>query len=311
MKTGLFTVAAALAFTSVSAQAATNNPPPIERNAPPAEEVGDDAGLGEDGLGALDDMFGLLFGPAPEPLSPEAEARLPLAQEVADDLFPVGVFQKFMDSTMTGMFSGLMEMASSRPTETVTKLTGLEADALLEQDDATLSQAALMLDPAYVERNRMKSEALTKWMGEMMNAVEPLYRDGYAKAFAIRFSEQQLADLKAFFQTPSGAHFAAEFLLLGTDSQVMGKSKEMMPLMMAGLPAMIEESEAAMAALPGETYFDQLPRAKQKQIAALLGREVDDLAATAPAARELEQAVEEEGSWDFDAENAAEDSHEH
>lgn len=306
MKTALLALAGALTCFGVSAQAATNNPPPTERNAPLAE---DGAEGGE--FDALGDMFGLLFGAEPEPLAPEAEARLPLAQEVAGALFPTGVFQKVMDGTMSGMFTGLMEMAALRPTETVRKLTGLDEEALDGLDDETVSQAALMLDPAYVERNRMKNEALTKWMGEMMNAVEPLYRDGYARAFATRFDDQQLADLKTFFETPSGAHFASEFLLLGTDAQVMSKSKEMLPLMLAGLPAMIEESEAAMAALPGETYFDQLPKAKQKQIAALLGVGVADLAAAAAVARELEESVEEASDWTVEAEDGAEDAHVH
>lgn len=286
MKTGLMALAAALTLPCVSAQAATNNPPPIERNVPATQED-----VADEGFGSLGDMLGLLFGTEPEPLAPEAEARLPLAQEVAADLFPAGVFQKVMDGTMSGMFSGLMEMAAARPTETVIKLTGLDEESLGEFDSDTLSQAALILDPAYVERNRMKTEALTAWMGEMMNAVEPLYRDGYARAFASRFTEQQLADLKTFFETPSGAHFASEFLLLGTDAQVMGKSREMLPLMLAGLPAMIAESDAAMAALPGETYFDQLPGAKQKQIAALLGFNVDTLTALASSAREISESA--------------------
>lgn len=280
--------AAALAFSAAPAAAQT-----IESEEPTAEE-----------FAAFGDMFGDMFGTA-EPLTPEQEARVPGAQAVVLKLFPEGTYAKMMDETMKPMFDGIMgEMGGGTPGLALAKLTGLDPFTLAEVDEAKLAAALTLLDPQADERSSAMTAVMFNLLSGIFDQIEPAYRSGLARAYAVRFTDAELADLDAYFQTPVGAKYAAESFLIYADPQVMESMNEMMPLVMDAMPGMMEGMAEIAEKYPEGRKFSALDDAEKEQLAGLLGVSVDDLAANEPAEANGEEYWED----DYGSEDAAEDA---
>lgn len=261
------------------------------------EDSAVEAAAGDDEAALLMSLFAGMFGAAPE-LTAEEQARHPAAQEVVNLLFPEGAYAELTKTMMGGMsdglFSGLEEPAKAA---SVAKLTGLLEYEISDLGDEGFDTALAMLDPAFEQRSKIVMDATLSETTELMAAVEPFYRTGLANAYAVRFTSAQLAELLAFFKTPTGAFYAEQSLRIYSDPQVMAQMNNMFPAMMERIPLMALRMEEATAALPPERYFDQLDVQEKAVIAQLLNRSVEELDAAAAEAREIAAATDM-SEWD-------------
>ncbi len=237
---------------------------------------------------ALTKMMTGLFGEA-EPLTSEQEARLPMATQVVAKLFPDGTYAKMMEESMKPMMQGIMGNFADQPVFVVAGLTGLSTSELSELDDAQLVKALAMLDPAAEERNAAMGAVTVQMISDVMNQIEPAYREGLTRAYATRFSNEELAELDGFFATKTGGRYAAESFLIYADPQVMSAMNDMMPAMMEMMPKMIEGMAEANERFPQARKYSQLDANEQAKLAELLsttGAALSEAEPESPAADE-------------------------
>ncbi|MXP30809.1 DUF2059 domain-containing protein [Parerythrobacter jejuensis] len=228
------------------------------------------------------DLMGSMFGEA-DPLTPEQESRLPAAQLVVDRIFPTGTYAKMMDESMKPMMDGIMGSMLQVPAAELAKLVGNLA-AVDPAAEGSIGEAMAILDPAFEERNKRMMDTTLNMMTELMDEIEPSYRAGLTRAYAVRFTPAELGDMNAFFSTPSGSRYAAESMLIFMDPQVMSAMNELMPSMMEMMPKMMERMTQSVADLPPARTYSQLSADEQTRLARILGVSKDELAANEPAA---------------------------
>jgi len=269
-----------------------------------AAAAGDDAAT----AALLTGLFGSMFGEE-IPLSPEAQERLPAATQVVNLIFPEGSYAQLMEQTMGSMSEGLMQgLEAPARTSSVAKLTGLAEFELMDVDEETFTQLIASLDPVFDQRSKLVMDITTAETTAMMVALEPSYREGLSNAYAERFTADQLAELLGFFATPTGAFYAGQSMQIYADPHVLAKMNEMFPIMMERMPAMATKMEEALAALPEERYFDELPSADKKRLAKLLGRSVKELDTLAAESRSAAEAMESLDDWSTLFSEEAEDA---
>ncbi|MEE4201110.1 DUF2059 domain-containing protein [Erythrobacter sp.] len=273
-----------LAASPVSAQA--DQDMDGDHTADPAQ-----AAMGEV-MGALSGLF------QAEPLSAEEEARLPAATALVTTMMPAGFYAEMMTEMMDGMLGPMMGMMSGETGASLvigTRLAGseIDMDALSAEEKLEL---ATLLDPAFAERGSAMQTILRDIMSEAAVIVEPLFRDGLAKAYAVRFDTGQLADIATFFATPTGQVYAQENMKLMADPQVMSASMQALPAMLGQLGNMEGRMIEIMADLPAEKSYVDLTAAERARISELTGiasGELED--AILPPADELEDMSTFEG----------------
>ncbi|MEE4288711.1 MAG: DUF2059 domain-containing protein, partial [Erythrobacter sp.] len=189
-------------------------------------------------MAAMGGLFGDMFGKA-EALTPEQEARLPAAQSVVLKLFPEGTYAKMMDETMRPMMDAIMGNVAGSPALMVMELTGLAPSELEAAGEEQIAEALTVLDPNARARMAEISDMTLTIVSDVVVRIEPSYRSGLARAYAVRFTADELADLDAYFSTPVGRKYAAESFLIFADPQVMSAMNEMMPAVMEAMPGMM------------------------------------------------------------------------
>jgi hypothetical protein len=184
-------------------------------------------------------------------------------------MMPDGFYGEMMGGMMDKMLRPMLSMFSQPEFVLGARLAiGAEAiEALGEDEQAELTA---MLDPAYEARGDAMVEVLTLRMGGMFSAMEAPMREGLSKAYAVRFDEGQLADIAAFFATPTGSEYARESMALFADPQVMQASMQALPAMMNGFGDIESAMREAMAALPAERGYGDLTGAQRQRMAELL-----------------------------------------
>ena len=258
-----------------------------------AQEVASDE-LTQDDADALASMMGGMFGEA-EPLTQEQQGRLPIAQKVVSKLFPEGTYAKMMQDSMQPMMQGMLGDLAGKPAISLMKLTGLGMSDLAALDETQLEQAAALLDPAADERNAAMGEVTVAMITDVMNQIEPAYRAGLTRAYAVRFSEAELADLDGFFSTKTGGRYAGESFLIFADPQVMSAMNDMMPAMMEMMPTMMGQMAEVAERYPEGRRFSDLDAGEKNQLAELLGVSLQTLADSEPATVENILLTPEEG----------------
>ncbi|MEM7688537.1 MAG: DUF2059 domain-containing protein [Pseudomonadota bacterium] len=285
-------------LTAVSALAlATAVPVAAQDNASP-----DEAEMQKE-MDAISSLFGDIFGTA-DPLTPEQEARVPAAQAVVLQLFPEGTYAKMMDETMAPMMDSLLGNIAGSPAIQLMELTGLSPSELTSVDDANLGEAVALLDPNASARNAEIADMTMSLISNVVVQIEPSYRAGLARAYAVRFTQDELADLAAYFATPVGEKYASESFLIFADPQVMSAMNEMMPAVMEAMPSMMGNVGEIAEKFPKGRTFSELNPEEQDKLAALLGVSLEDLAAREPDTADTPMSeadgeaewVEEEGA---------------
>lgn len=245
--------------------------------APLAAQEAESEELAAEEARALGDMFGDMFGTA-EPLSLEQEARVPAAMLVVSKLFPKGTYARMMEDSMAPMMESMTGSFGAGSALSLAQLTGLDPLDLSGLDSDRLSKAAELLDPAGQDRNNAATEMMFALVGEVMVDIEPAYRAGLARAYAVRFTNDELMDLDAYFETEVGKKYAAESFLIFADPQVMSAMNEMMPAIMERMPDMMAATTAIEDSFPASRSYSDLTAVEQGQLAELLGVSKETLA---------------------------------
>lgn len=233
-------------------------------------------------------IFGELF--KADPLTPEQEALLPLATQMAGHVMPEGAFRTAMDGMTGPMMDAMLGDPESSPRVRLAEISGVEAEDLDRLSDEDAQEALDIFDPQYAARTQRTSKAFTGLMGKLMTAIEPSYREGLARAFARRFDEAEMRELLTFFATPLGAKFAAQSFLVQYDPQIMGFMEALGPATAKLVPEMTAEFAAIEAEFGGSRDFSQLSAAERARAARLIGKSERELDALVP-----EIMIESEG----------------
>ena len=220
-------------------------------------------------------MFAEMFADAftAEPLTAEQEDRLPAASALIDTMMPEGFYAEMMESMVEPMLAPMLSMLSGEQGArmVLTSRLALDAQAIDALPGEEAMELAQLLDPGFAGRGEVLEGFLTGMMVDMGSAIEPGFRSGLARAYAVRFDEAQLADIAAFFATPTGRVYATESFRLNADPQVMAASMQAMPAMMQQMAGMEEDIKVAMAELPGERKLGELAPAERRRLAQVLG----------------------------------------
>ncbi len=227
-------------------------------------------------------IFGELF--KADPLTPEQEALLPLATQMAGYVMPEGSFRTAMDGMTGPMMDAMLGDPESSPRVRLAEISGVGAEDLDRLSDEDAQEALDIFDPQYAARTQRTSKAFTAMMGKLMVAIEPSYREGLARAFTRRFDEAEMRELLAFFATPLGAKFAAQSFLVQYDPQIMGFMEALGPATAKLVPEMTEEFAAIEAEFGGSRDFSQLSAAERRRAARLIGKSERELDALVPDA---------------------------
>ena len=218
----------------------------------------------------LDEFAGMMAGLfQTEPLTEEQNARLPAAQAVVGEMMPDGFYGEMMAGMMDKMLRPMLTMFS-QPEFVLGARLAVDAEAIEALEEAEQAELTAMLDPAYQARGDAMVAVLTSRMGGMFTAMEGPMREGLSKAYAVRFDDAQLADIAAFFATPTGGEYARESMALFADPQVMQASMQALPAMMSGFGDIESAMREAMAALPAERGYGDLTEAQRERMAELL-----------------------------------------
>ena len=211
-----------------------------------------------------------------EPLNAEQETRLPEAQAVVAKVMPDGFYGTMMADIIDQMMRPMMSMFSSPEFILSARLT-LDDEAIDQLTEAEQAEISAMLDPAYDQRVDAMVGVLTGRMSGMFAVMEEPMREGLSKAYAVRFDDRQLADIAAFFATPTGSAYATESMALFSDPQVMQASMKALPAIMSSFGNLDTALEESMASLPKEAAYSDLTTAQRQRMAELLGVEPGEL----------------------------------
>lgn len=240
-------------------------------NAPAAAQTEAESEEAAEVIALLGDMF------EADPLTAEQEGRLPIALVTVDKIFPEGTYRKLMEETMQPMFDNMFGKMGEWPVATFAQIGGVPEDQVAGLGDTTLQEITEIVDPAFQERTRLTGQAAVEMITNLVDRIEPSYRAGLARAYAVRFNETQLTELNAFFETPTGSYYAGQSMLIYADPQVMSAMNEMMPAMMEMMPTMMAEMEQRTAALPPQKTYDDLTAEERSRLSELLGVSEEDL----------------------------------
>lgn len=226
----------------------------------------------------MDEFAGMMAGLfQTEPLTGEEQARLPAAQYVVGKMMPDGFYGKMMSDMMDKMMRPMMSMIAS-PEFVLGSRLEIDQETLAGLGEAEQIEVVAMLDPAYDQRVDVIVSVVTGKMAGMFSAMEGPMREGFSKAYAVRFDDAQLADIGAFFSTPTGGVYAKESMALFADPQVIQASMQALPAMMSEFGDMETAMKEAMASLPSERQYADLTPEQRNRLAALLGVDPDNLA---------------------------------
>lgn len=232
-------------------------------SAPLAAQATDDEAREAEVMAQLSTMF------AVEPLTPEQEARLPLAAELVARVMPEGTLGEVMDTMFDGFLGPIMEMAEKGGPQLSNQI-GYGAGEL-GLDDEQAAEVATLVDPDWEERQKREIALLRPMMSEVMSAMEPAMRQGMTEAYAVHFTEAELRDIAAFFGTESGATFARKSYTLASDPRIMSAAMSEMPTMMGQFKEAAEKMKAATADLGEKRRFETLSAEQKARILAITG----------------------------------------
>ena len=224
-------------------------------------------------MGALAGMF------ASEPLTAEEEGRLPAATALVDKIVPAGTMGEMMSGMFDGMLGPIMAMGEADAKGPLAKLLGVSSASLAEVDEAQAARALAMLDPDWQLRREREAEALPRAMNGMMVAMEPTLKSAMSEMYAIYFDAGELADIDAFFSTPSGTAYARKSFSMSADPRFAGAMMQAMPAVLSGIGTMQETMEAATADLATPREWGQLEVAEKDKLADAIGLARGDIEA--------------------------------
>lgn len=221
-----------------------------------------------DGMADFAKMMGGIF--QTEPLTAEQEARLPQAEALVGTMMPEGFYGTMMSDMMDKMMRPMMSMFT-QPRFVLAGRLEIDEERIDGLEEEQRAELADLLDPGHADRADAIITVMTDKMGSAFSVMEKPMREGLSKAYAVRFDENQLADIAAFFATPTGEIYAREQMGLFADPQVMQSSMQALPAIMGSFGDMETAMTEAIATLPAERSYADLTEAQRARMAELLG----------------------------------------
>lgn len=264
-------------------------------------EQGEESGAGGQDIEAMIGLLGALF--QVDPLTPEQEARLPIAQSVAEKMLPDGAMGEMIGTLIKDVMDPFSSLAPPPANATISKGLGISVFELDLTEEQTAEVAAL-LDPAFEVRSQRELEAFPEMLSGIMGALEPSMREAMAELYAIRFEESELTELNAFFSTPLGEKFASESFKMAADPRFMIAGIEALPELMGSVSDMESVVKEATSDLPEKRAFADLPADEKARISELTGLSAEEIEMLIADAAGAQEAYEE---GDFSTEAVAED----
>jgi hypothetical protein len=240
-----------------------------------------------DGMAYLAKMMGGIF--QTEPLTAEEEARLPQAEALVGTMMPEGFYGTMMSDMMDKIMRPMMSMFT-QPKFVLAGRLEIDEERIDALDEEQRAELASLLDPGYAERADAIIAVMTDKMGGAFSVMEKPMRKGLSKAYAVRFDENQLADIAAFFATPTGEIYAREQMALFADPQVMQSSMQALPAIMGSFGDMETAITEAMATLPAERSYADLTEAQRARMAELLGVDATALEGVVKPPKPMDEA---------------------
>lgn len=264
---------------------------------------------------AMAQDLGDIFGPGPnpitmfkeifkaEPLSPAEEARLPAAQQVAGSLLPPGAYGKLLEDSFSPMLERILGMVEQDRATRAARLTKLSKYDLEGLDQTKLDAIIAMLDPKADERNQQVVDFIFAELAAAMVKIEPYYRDGLARAYARHFDAAQLAEINAFFATPTGKLYASRSLAMNVDPQVMATIPDMIPVIVGHVAEAGTRFVLATDTIPQARKVDDLSPAERARLLGLLGLSEEEYSTLSAEGPEIDWDAESLDDGDFDSED--------
>lgn len=233
---------------------------------------------------AMAQDFGSLLGPGPnnpitifkdlfsaDPLTPAEEAKLPAAQQVADSILPPGAYGKMIEDAFAPMAGKIMALVEADNVARVAKLVGVSRSSIEGLDQGKIDGVVALLDPDAGVRNKRIIDFAFAEVSAAMVKVEPFYRTGLARAYARHYDASQLAEINAFFATPTGNAFAARSLAVHFDPQVMATFPDMLPVLVGHGAEAATRFALSLDTIPQARKVDALSSRERTRLLGLLG----------------------------------------
>ncbi len=183
-------------------------------------------GAGYDG-GSLDDAtFTLTVAPSEGVTLQEAEdamdaavaafmadgidpAQLELGRKTSAALLPDGAYGKIMDQMLGQVLKPILALDTGMSASQLAQKTGIDSEAAEALTEEQRNAVQALLDPNRQQRNEGMMAVIKPMIVEAGKLLEPPIREGIARAYARKFSAEQLNAVNAFFTTPAGAATSA------------------------------------------------------------------------------------------------------
>lgn len=246
---------AAIAASPTTVEKAPATPPPIVAVETTEEKSADKKKSDDMDFTKMMAVFDKLFPPQPDP----DPARLAAARGVSVRMWPDGTYGMLLDTFVGSIANTVLDLKPSdlamfedkKDEKKEGEKEGAKKPAPAAKDpNLTLREQLRRGDPYFDQRVAAITAAVRAEFAHMSPLIEPNLREGLSRSLARRFTEPQLADLDAFYRTPTGQAFARESLKMWFDSDVMRSTINSMPMVILQLPGAMQRVEAAAKSFP-------------------------------------------------------------
>jgi hypothetical protein len=214
----------------------------------------------------------------PAPVDP---AKIGLARGIVLKLVPDGTYRRVMQGVLDQVTGGMTNKFLNMPIRELVAGWGLKQDELAKLNNASIHDIATILDPAFDQRMQITMTVSMTTMADVFSRVEPQLREGMAQAYTHNFTLAQLTEIDRFFNTPTGAAYAARSMTMMNDPAIKSSVEGLMPAIMQAIPDMAKKIEAATASLPKAKKYEDLSDSDRARLAKLLGVDPAELKKTA------------------------------
>jgi len=241
-------------------------------------------------------IFSSVYKKDDTPIDP---VLLTKGERIAGAVVPKGSYRKIMAETFKKVVGPMMESVDAIPLSTIAGFAGVSEEDVSLKEGAKLSDLMEIVDPYYKQRNRAMMGRITDIMIDLSDDMEPTIRRGMARAYARRFSADELEAAANFYETDAGAKIAGESLAIFSSPEVMSASMEMMPQFMEQFFGAMEEITKGSGDIPPPRNFGDLTEAEKEKLSELMG--IDRAQMTGPVSNGEDTAADFDVSEDATA----------
>ena len=188
--------------------------------------------------------------PASEAAEPIDAQRLAAARTTVDQVWPIGTYERMMRGAMDQQTEQMTDaMFDMRLGDVVPE--GADGKPLkIGEANRTMRETMAEADPHFEERMKITNRLIMNEMIPLMNRLEPGIREGLARAYARKFTGDQLGEMNRFFATATGGLYARESMAMWMDPEIASAIDRFMPEMVKEMPRIMDQVKAATAHLP-------------------------------------------------------------